>query len=86
MNILVHVLRVAGEVALTILAGRESGLWTGLAIGVFDKVELHPTIIKDKDGFTLKVYLSNCPKDLTTYSNPGKFDPWLGSWQIGVRS
>lgn len=49
-----------------------------------EKVELHPSILRGGDGFTLKAFLSHCPKDLSYYDKPGEFDPWLGSWQLSI--
>ena len=67
--------------------GKEVICWGGGGYGgsvvTLDKVEIHPTILKNHDGYTLKAYLSKCEPHLA-YDKTDKFDPWLGGWQLSV--
>lgn len=51
---------------------------------ILQRVELHPTILKGKDGYTLKAYVKGADSKILPADRFGKWDFWLGSWQIAV--
>jgi len=48
------------------------------------RVEIHPTILKGKDGYTLKAFVKGADSKILPADKGGEWDFWLGSWQIAV--
>lgn len=51
---------------------------------ILQQVELHPTILKGKDGYTLKAYVKGADSKILPAGKGGEWGFWLGSWQIAV--
>lgn len=51
---------------------------------VLQRIELHPTILKGKDGYTMKAFVTSANSKILPADKGGNWDFWLGSWQIAV--
>ena len=58
---------------------------SGSSTAILKRVELEPTIIKNKHGYTLRAHLQRVTPPTSPYdSDKVEWTPWLGSWQISA--